>query len=86
MSTQRFAGKVIVVTGAAQGIGRGVALRAAAEGGKVLFVDRADFVSEVAAEAKDADTAGFVADLETYRKVRDPRWNLQRGNLVASTF
>jgi dihydroxycyclohexadiene carboxylate dehydrogenase len=66
MSTQRFAGKVMVVTGAAQGIGRAVALRAAAEGGKVLFVDRADFVSEVAAEAKDADTAGFIADLETY--------------------
>ncbi|PRX26607.1 dihydroxycyclohexadiene carboxylate dehydrogenase [Paraburkholderia sp. BL18I3N2] len=66
MSTQRFAGKVMVVTGAAQGIGRAVALRAAAEGGKVLFVDRADFVSEVAAEARGADTAGFVADLETY--------------------
>lgn len=56
----------MVVTGAAQGICRGVALRAAAEGAKVLFVDRADFVSEVAAEATGADTAGFVADLETY--------------------
>jgi len=66
MSTQRFAGKVMVVTGAAQGIGRGVALRAAAEGARVLLVDRADFVAEVAAEAKSADTAGFVADLETY--------------------
>jgi dihydroxycyclohexadiene carboxylate dehydrogenase len=66
MSTQRFAGKVMVVTGAAQGIGRGVALRAAAEGARVLFVDRADFVSEVASEAGGADTAGFVADLETY--------------------
>jgi dihydroxycyclohexadiene carboxylate dehydrogenase len=66
MNTQRFAGKVMVVTGAAQGIGRGVALRAAAEGAKVLFVDRADFVSEVAAQASGADTAGFVADLETY--------------------
>ena len=63
---QRFAGKVMVVTGAAQGIGRGVALRAASEGAKVLFVDRADFVSEVAAEATGAETAGFVADLETY--------------------
>lgn len=56
----------MVVTGAAQGIGRGVALRAAAEGAKVLFVDRAEFVVEIAAEAIDADTAGFVADLETY--------------------
>ncbi|MFM0719409.1 benzoate diol dehydrogenase BenD [Paraburkholderia strydomiana] len=66
MNTQRFAGKVMVVTGAAQGIGRAVALRAAAEGARVLFVDRAEFVAEVAAEAGGADTAGFVADLETY--------------------
>lgn len=66
MSARRFEGKVMVVTGAAQGIGRGVALRAAAEGAKVLFVDRADFVAEVAAEAKGAETAGFIADLENY--------------------
>ena len=46
----RFAGKTLVVTGAAQGIGRSVALRAAAEGGNVLFVDRADFVGDVAAD------------------------------------
>jgi dihydroxycyclohexadiene carboxylate dehydrogenase len=66
MSTQRFAGKVMVVTGAAQGIGRAVALRAAAEGATVLFVDRADFVSDVAAQANSANAAGFIADLETY--------------------
>ncbi|WP_321861844.1 benzoate diol dehydrogenase BenD [Burkholderia cenocepacia] len=66
MTMQRFSGKVVVVTGAAQGIGRGVALRAAAEGGRVLFVDRADFVADVAAEAPQGETAGFVADLETY--------------------
>lgn len=66
MIMQRFSGKVVVVTGAAQGIGRGVALRAAAEGGRVLFVDRADFVAEVAAEASGGDTAGCVAELEIY--------------------
>lgn len=59
----RFAGKVLVVTGAAQGIGRAVASRAAAEGGQVLFVDRADFVAEVAAEA---GAQAFCADLETW--------------------
>ena len=62
----RFAGKVLVVTGAAQGIGRAVALRAVAEGGKVLFVDRADFVAEVAAEAGSERAAAFVADLEAH--------------------
>ncbi|WP_287883838.1 MULTISPECIES: benzoate diol dehydrogenase BenD [Paracoccus] len=61
----RFSGKVLVVTGAAQGIGRAVALRAAAEGGRVLFVDRADFVADVAAEA-GGETAAFHADLETW--------------------
>ncbi|WP_321850665.1 benzoate diol dehydrogenase BenD [Burkholderia diffusa] len=70
MTMQRFSGKVVVVTGAAQGIGRGVALRAAAEGGRVLFVDRADFVAEVAAEAPGGNTAAFVADLETYDGAR----------------
>ncbi|OOO31481.1 1,6-dihydroxycyclohexa-2,4-diene-1-carboxylate dehydrogenase [Rhizobium sophoriradicis] len=64
--TGRFDGKVLVVTGAAQGIGRAVAVRAAKEGGKVLFVDRADFVAEIAAEAGAAETAAFNADLETY--------------------
>ncbi len=67
---QRFEGKTMVVTGAAQGIGRGVALRAVAEGGRVLFVDRADFVAEVAAEAGSARAIGFIADLETYEGAR----------------
>ncbi|TBN39067.1 1,6-dihydroxycyclohexa-2,4-diene-1-carboxylate dehydrogenase [Paracoccus subflavus] len=61
----RFTGKVLVVTGAAQGIGRAVALRAAAEGGRVMLVDRADFVADVAAEA-GGGAAAFVADLETW--------------------
>ncbi len=72
--SKRFEGKVVVVTGAAQGIGRGVALGIAAGGGKVLLVDRADFVTEVAkevaieaaAESGGPTAAGFVADLETY--------------------
>ena len=62
----RFAGKVLVVTGAAQGIGRAVALRAVAEGGQVVFVDRADFVGDVAKEAKSRRAAAFNADLETH--------------------
>lgn len=61
----RFAGKTIVVTGAAQGIGAAVAARAAVEGGRIVLVDRADFVDEVAA-ALDGETLAVNADLETH--------------------
>ncbi|MGF1551104.1 MAG: benzoate diol dehydrogenase BenD [Paracoccaceae bacterium] len=64
----RFDGKVVVVTGAAQGIGRRVAERAGAEGAKVMVVDRSDLGAEVAEgiEARGG-SAGFVpADLETW--------------------
>jgi dihydroxycyclohexadiene carboxylate dehydrogenase len=65
MMPGRFLNQVIVVTGAAQGIGRGVAIRAATEGAQVLLVDRADFVCDVATEAGPAARA-FVANLEEY--------------------
>lgn len=59
----RFAGKVMIVTGGAQGIGQAVAARAVAEGAQVLIADRADFVGEVA-EAMGA--SGILVDLETH--------------------
>jgi dihydroxycyclohexadiene carboxylate dehydrogenase len=64
----RFAGKVVIVTGAAQGIGRDVALGVAAEGGAVLAVDRSPLVHEVVGEitAAGGNAAAFEADLETY--------------------
>lgn len=43
----RFQDKVAVVTGAAQGIGRGVALRLADEGAKLVLVDRSELVYEL---------------------------------------
>lgn len=61
----RFASKVLMITGAAQGIGAAVARRAAAEGAAVALVDRADFVGEVAAEI-GGDALAINADLETW--------------------
>lgn len=61
----RFAGKTAIVTGAAQGIGRDVALRFVREGGRVAMVDRADLVTETAHEA-GAAAMPIIADLETY--------------------
>ncbi|QCU78180.1 1,6-dihydroxycyclohexa-2,4-diene-1-carboxylate dehydrogenase [Citricoccus sp. SGAir0253] len=70
----RFAGQVAVVTGSAQGIGRKVAERIAAEGGAVVLVDRAELVLEVAEEIdREAGRSGsggsataVTADLETF--------------------
>ena len=64
----RFAGKVAVVTGAAQGIGRTVALRIAHEGGGLALVDRSPLVQEVRheAEAAGAEAIAIIADLETF--------------------
>lgn len=64
----RFSGKTMVVTGAAQGIGRRVAERAAAEGAEVLIVDRAQARTEVvkAVKAEGGTAHAVSANLETY--------------------
>jgi dihydroxycyclohexadiene carboxylate dehydrogenase len=61
----RFAGKVALITGAAQGIGREVALRLAREGAHVALVDRSALVTEVGVEA-GSQALTINADLETY--------------------
>lgn len=66
--TERFKGKVVIVTGAAQGIGQGVALRVAAEGGSLLAVDRSDLVKDTVNDiiAAGGTAAAFQCDLETF--------------------
>ena len=66
--SNRFTGKVAVVTGAAQGIGRDVALRLAREGCSVALVDRSDLVEQVRNEAESAGVRAIaiIADLETF--------------------
>lgn len=64
----RFDDLVVVVTGAAQGIGEAVARRISAEGGTVVAADRSDLVVDL---AKDLESLGgtahaVVADLEDY--------------------
>jgi len=64
----RFTNKVIVVTGSAQGIGKRVAERAAAEGASLLLVDIADYVHDVAAELREqgASAVSIQTNLETW--------------------
>jgi NAD(P)-dependent dehydrogenase (short-subunit alcohol dehydrogenase family) len=64
----RFDGKILVITGAAQGLGEAVATRAAREGGAVALVDRSELVYEVAEKlaGEGAQTVAFTSDLERY--------------------
>ncbi|AFR50699.1 benzoate 1,2-dioxygenase electron transfer component BenC [Gordonia sp. KTR9] len=64
----RFTGKVVVITGAAQGIGEQTARRISAEGGQVVLADRSELVDDVARELAGTGTGAVpaVADLETF--------------------
>ncbi len=64
----RFTDKVMVITGAAQGIGRRVAELAGAEGARLVLVDIADFVQGVASDLRDqgVDALAVQANLETW--------------------
>jgi dihydroxycyclohexadiene carboxylate dehydrogenase len=65
---KRFENKVVVVTGAAQGIGRGVAIALAEEGAIVGLVDRSDLVNEVAQIINDNNGSSHVVmcDMEKF--------------------
>lgn len=64
----RFAGKVVVVTGAAQGIGEQTARRISAEGGKVVLADRSDLVTGLAEDLGESGPGAVaaIADLESF--------------------
>ncbi|MEV0358164.1 bifunctional aldolase/short-chain dehydrogenase [Nocardia sp. NPDC050697] len=67
-----LAGRIALVTGAASGIGKAIAVRLAAEGACVVVADRdAAKAAEVAAELGSADVAiGFGADVTDEGQVR----------------
>lgn len=64
----RFKGRVFAITGAAQGIGRRVAERAALEGASVAVIDRSPIGAEVAGSitAAGGQAVYLPADLETH--------------------
>lgn len=68
MNNNRFENKVCIVTGAAQGIGEGVARAIAKEGGCVVLADRSELVHQVADEIKSNGNQVLVvtADLESF--------------------
>jgi NAD(P)-dependent dehydrogenase (short-subunit alcohol dehydrogenase family) len=73
---EKLEGKVAVITGAASGIGKAVALRAAAEGMKVVLADIEEGpLKEAAAEVGrgGAETVTVVADVSDGASVRELR-------------
>ena len=66
MSDGEFAGKVVLVTGAASGLGRAASIRFASEGGRVCLVDiNADGLAETARRIEEAggECASMAGDL-----------------------
>jgi len=73
-TAQRFAGRVVVVTGSASGIGRATALRLAAEGAAVAAVDRdaAGAENTAAAIRRDGGRAtAYACDIARSEQVAD---------------
>lgn len=63
----RFHEKVALITGAAQGIGRRVAERMAAEGAQLILVDRSELVFELQEQlGSTCEVLTLTADLEQY--------------------
>ena len=65
---KRFEGQVMLITGAAQGIGRRLAERAGEEGAALVLVDRAEHVHQLARELGEqgGEVLALNADLETW--------------------
>lgn len=66
----RFSAKVAIVTGAAQGIGKTVALQLLAEGASVVLVDRSPLVNDIASQVSEDQknkALPVMADLETFK-------------------
>ena len=62
ITTDRFKGQNVLITGAAQGIGQAVAHRIAHENGSLFLVDRSELVHEVAAELAEEIDAHHQAE------------------------
>ena len=76
----RFAGKTILVTGGASGIGKAATLRFAAEGGRIVVADLSKAgAQEVAEQIKDTEGEAIAIQVD----VRDP---ISNQNMIANVI
>ena len=74
-AARRFEGKVVLITGAAGGIGRATAVRFAAEGARLGLVDRArDGLRETLAVVEKAGGAGMTVEADVTRSADVARY------------
>ena len=74
-AARRFEGKVVLITGAAGGIGRAAAVRFAAEGARLGLVDRArDGLRETLAAVEKAGGAGVTVEADVTRSADVARY------------
>jgi len=73
MKEFRLDGKTAIVTGSAQGIGRGIALALARSGVEVALMDISDKIYEVVQAVRDSGSSGLAlkCDVASYKEVQE---------------
>ena len=88
---KRFEGKVVVITGAAGGIGRATARRLAGEGARLALVDvAAGGLAESLAAVREAGSEAITVEADvtrsgTSRATSPPRWSAGAASTPSST-
>ena len=86
ITTGRFEGQTVIVTGAASGIGRATALRVAREGGRVIASDLSgDGLDKLVAEYSELGFVPVAGDISKEDAGASTRWPTWQASWTASS-